>query len=196
MMNAGEMPGRAVLTVAGRNPGGLIEWPAWESCEAGQRIGGRWQGMDGELLAAPASAGAPRREIADVIWCSRACASVRPEAWLGEVLRRHPGCAVAAVRLGAHACAVGTRSGSVLIVSLRGRAGLATCGPLLVASVAYAWLAGGWPLPILARTRLKVLSNVPALAYGMTGEVPIRLSFGLFGQRGAPGPDSPSLRRT
>jgi hypothetical protein len=180
-----EPPGRAVLAVTWRTRAALIEGPAWGSGEAGQRAEGGGDGMDGDFLAAPATAGAPSREIADVIWCSCAFAPARPEAWLSEMLDRHPGCGVAAVRLGQHACAVCTRAGYLLTFTLPAHRGPEACGPLLPAAFAYAWLSAGWPLPMLARTRLQVLGDVSALASGVIGEELTRLSFTLCYQRGA-----------
>ncbi len=198
-MTSGELPGRVLLAVAWRDHTALIRWSARDSDKAGHRTGNGRLGLDGELLAAPACAGAHRREIADVIWCSRAFAHTRPEPWLGRMLSCHPGCAVAAVQLGVHECAAGTRAGCLLF-SLRGHCGLAACGPLLPASFAYAWLAAGWPLSALARTRLEVAGDLPAVACGTAGEELTRLAFSLSYEGSAPGPgagpDSPSLRRT
>jgi hypothetical protein len=195
-----EPPGRAVLAVAWQNCTALIEGSARGSGEAGQQAGDGRDGMDGEFLAAPATAGAPSREIADVIWWSCAFTPARPEAWLGETLGRHPGCAVAAVRLGPHACAIGTRAGYSLAFMLQAHHGPAACGPLLPAAFAYAWLSAGWPLPMPARTRLQVPGDVSALASGLIEAELTCLSFTLCYQRRAPrlgtGPGPPSLRRT
>ncbi len=140
-------PAGVLLTMGRCNRVIRAGWPAWASDGAGRWAGDDRGGASGEFLAAPLSAGAHSREIADVIWCPDA-AVTRPGAWLHGVLGCHTGCAVAAVQVGTDVCAVATRDGRLLIFSLPACNSLGAGCSMLMASITYAWLAAGWPITI------------------------------------------------
>lgn len=185
MMISVGLPAGVLLTM-GRCNHVVPDGPsAWAICGAGRRAGDGREIAGGEFLAAPLSARAHWREIADVIWCPGA-AVTQPGGWLRGVLGCHPGCAVAAVRLDPRACAVATRAGGLLIFSLPTGSGRVADGVMLTASITYAWLAAGWPVTVLDRARMEVAGDVSAVAERMSQEF-TRVWFSL--SYAGPGPE-------
>jgi hypothetical protein len=126
-----------------------------------------------DLLAAEvAGDGGGRCDIADVI-TGRAC--WRPavaRAWLAGVLRRYPGCAVAAARAGRGLCLVGDRYGNVMSIAVSGPG--CTPGRCAVAcgSFVHGWLCAGWPLAAL-NPQLRVAASRAWAGWGGLAQGPV-----------------------
>jgi sugar/nucleoside kinase (ribokinase family) len=98
----------------------------------------------------------PRREpwfeVSDILFCSHERLTVGPEAWIAEVLRRYPGCGIAAVGHGEQGCVMGLRDGRMVTIDavtprpVRGTDG---AGDALFASFLHGWLASGEPVEAL-----------------------------------------------
>jgi hypothetical protein len=95
------------------------------------------------------------RDIADVICHMGPSRCAEPSAWLGEMLGRYPGCAVASAGLRGQDCAVAVRGESPVMLAVDGKASTG-CRALLCASFVHAWLAAGLPLKALTPARLRV----------------------------------------
>jgi acarbose 7IV-phosphotransferase len=97
----------------------------------------------------------PRRpwfEAADVLFCSHERLTCTPEEWIGEVLRRYPGCRVAAVGRGEEGCAMGLQDGRLVEISAvtpRPVHSTDGAGDALFASFLHGWLAAGEPVEAL-----------------------------------------------
>lgn len=125
-----------------------------------------------------ATPGAARcwREIADVIICEAYPQLPDAVCRLHSVLRRHPGCAVAAAGLGPGACVVAARCGSVATLTVRPPSGAPGIGAIACASVAHGWLCTGQPLAALDQAAVRVSAGQPGvLGRPGSGRCPILL---------------------
>lgn len=94
----------------------------------------------------------PWLECADVLFRSHERLSRSPGEWIAEVLRRYPGCQIAAVGRGDRGCAMGLRDGRLVeIEAVRPRPVRSTdgAGDALFASFLHGWLASGEPVEAL-----------------------------------------------
>lgn len=94
----------------------------------------------------------PWFEAADVLFRSHERLVGRPEDWIAEVLRRHPGCRVAAVGRGPDGCVMGLRDGRLVeIEAVTPRPVRSTdgAGDALLASFLHVWLTSGEPVEAL-----------------------------------------------
>lgn len=94
----------------------------------------------------------PWMEAADIIFCSHERLPCPPEAWPARVFSRYPGCAIAAVGLGARGCLMGLADGRLVTVAAtapRGVASTSGAGDALFASFLHGWLATGNPVTAL-----------------------------------------------
>jgi acarbose 7IV-phosphotransferase len=95
----------------------------------------------------------PWFETADVLFRSHEGLTVPPEEWIASVLRRYPGCAIAAVGHGDRGCVMGLRDGRLVEVDaiaprpVRNTDG---AGDALFAAFLHGWLASGEPVEALA----------------------------------------------
>lgn len=178
-------------------PGGhgrvLVEWAAEpDARSAGQqpRIGRQ---MVSDLLAAHAGRGAASwLQIADVIVCPDQSAAPGSPGCLRAAFRRYPGCAVAAVELGAGGCLAGT-PGQALIRLTVGHSGTAAGSyALACAAFVHGWLAAGQSLASLRPARLRVLSSAPGGQECPAPGAIVSLCFGVAYAPEAPDPGAPS----
>ena len=148
-MTAGQWPARATLKL--HWPGGpvVIAWPESTSAGPGQARCVT-PTAKGELLIAGAYGADPfLPEIADVICCPAAPADL-PD----QVLRRYPGCAVAAVPGGGRRCRVVTRTGYRFTITVAGLAVSDARATALGASFVYCWMAAGLSAALLESAEL------------------------------------------
>ncbi|MER5743605.1 hypothetical protein ABT097_10060 [Streptomyces sp. NPDC002225] len=97
-------------------------------------------------------------ELADVVFRHGAPDDPRfgsPERWTAEVLRRFPGCSLAAYVTGPAACVVRVRGGEPLSLA----ADEPGADPAAYASALHAWLAGGGHGPAAERRLARVVSE-------------------------------------
>jgi len=147
--------GRATLTVS-----------AWQSAVSASRPGHAWPSGGWQHTTAMAGrCAAARLEIADVIISADRLQNDAAAEWLGAMLDRYPGCAVAAAGTSGLECVVGARGGPPVNFALGACAEVGEPGwlALLCASFAHWWLAGGGPLAELGPTQVRVTaSGAPA----------------------------------
>ncbi|MDT3395915.1 carbohydrate kinase family protein [Streptomyces sp. B1866] len=94
----------------------------------------------------------PWLECADVLFRSHEQLTSTPQQWIGDVLRRYPGCRIAAVGRGERGCAMGLRDGRLVeieAVSPRPVRSTDGAGDALFASFLHGWLASGEPVEAL-----------------------------------------------
>lgn len=94
----------------------------------------------------------PWLEASDVLFCSHEELPCTPVEWIGDVLRRYPGCQIAAVGCGPEGCAMGLRDGRLVeieAVTPRPVRGVDGAGDALFASFLHGWLVTGRPVEAL-----------------------------------------------
>jgi sugar/nucleoside kinase (ribokinase family) len=94
----------------------------------------------------------PWFETADVLFCSHERLPCPPEQWIADVLRRYPGCRIAAVSRGEEGCTMGVWDGRLIeIESVTPRPIRSTdgAGDALFASFLHLWLSSGEPVEAL-----------------------------------------------
>lgn len=97
-------------------------------------------------------------DIADVIAAGPACG-----AGAGALLRRYPGCAVAAVSPAPGQCRLTVRSGRQATLIVHGACGWPPVRSAVLCGVfAHAWLTAGLPLPALDGAVVELAPSVPA----------------------------------
>jgi hypothetical protein len=92
--------------------------------------------------------GAGRCDVADVLAWSACPGQPVVRAQLAGVLRRYPGCAVAAAGSRSGTCVIANRQGAVTSVVVGGNCPSGLC-VLAGASFVHGWLCAGWPLAAL-----------------------------------------------
>lgn len=197
-MTAGAVIAARAGLAMSRPPGGhdpvIVEWAAEPNARsAGQQppIGRQ---MVSDLLVADAGRGAASwLQIADVIICPDQPAAPS-SGCLRAAFRRYPGCAVAAVGLGAGGCLAGTPGQAPIRLTVDGSAA-GSCA-LACAAFVHGWLAAGQPLASLRPARLRVLSSVPGDQECPAPGVIVSLRFGVVYESGVPDPGAPSRSRT
>lgn len=97
--------------------------------------------VSGDVVALDAD-GSARLDVADVIYCHE-----RPAPWLSEILRRYPGCAVAAAGAD-RGCLVACRTVTISFFNpiTTNELGLYS---LICAMFVHGWRTAGWPLDVL-----------------------------------------------
>lgn len=191
---------RAALAV-NRPPGGyceiLVEWAAEPNARsAGQqpRIG---RPTVSDLVVAHAGRGAASwLQIADVIICPGQPSAPRSPGCLDAVFRHYPGCAVAAVDLGAGGCLAGTPGQAPIRLTVGHGGAVAGSCTLACAAFVHGWLVAGQSLAGLSPARLRVLSSAPGgLECPAPGAI-ASLRFGVTYQPEAPDLGASSRSRT
>ncbi|HEX5495906.1 MAG TPA: carbohydrate kinase family protein [Mycobacteriales bacterium] len=94
----------------------------------------------------------PWLDVADVVFCSHERLPCSPSEWVGQVLGRYPGCAIAAVGCGGAGSVLGLRDGTLVTVPAaapRGVRNTLGAGDALFASFLHGWLATGNPIEAL-----------------------------------------------
>lgn len=191
---------RAVLAMS-RLPGGygpvLVEWavePNVRSAGRHPRIGRQ---MVSDLVVASAGrGGASWLQIADVIVCPRQPAASGSPGCLRAAFRRYPGCAVAAVDLGAGGFLAGTPGQEPIRLTVAHSGAAAGSCALACAAFVHEWLAAGQPLAGLRPARLRVLSSAPSGQECPALGAIVSLRFGVAYEPEAPDPGAPSRNRT
>lgn len=138
----------------------------------------------------------PWLDVADIIFCSAERLPCPAPRWIGQVLTRYPGAAVAAVGCGERGSVLGLRDGrliSAAAVAPLGVRNTSSAGDSLFAAFLHSWLATGNPVEALSdavlfagwrighREPTSVLLTEPELA-GLRSRHPIRISLGWWNQ--------------
>jgi hypothetical protein len=157
---------QAEMVLTGFGGPATLTVSAWQSAVSAPRPGYAWPTGDWQHTAALAGhCAAARLEMADVIICADRLRNDAAAEWLGAMLDRYPGCAVAAAGTSDLECVVGARSGPPVNFALGACAEVSEPGwlALLCASFAHWWLAGAGPLAELGPTQVRVTaSGAPA----------------------------------
>jgi hypothetical protein len=124
-------------------------------------------------LILPAYVGVSSSEqlgIADIIICSRELGSSGGAEFLRAILRRYPGCAVAAAELSSDECLVMTRCGAARKFTVHHEDAEAGWPTFLCAVFVHEWLAAGQPLAALVPAQLHAFSH--AIRGRQRGDLP------------------------
>lgn len=100
-------------------------------------------------------------EIADVIAGGRCFSLDEGRAWLADVLRRFPGCAVAVAGTGNGGCLAADRCGGAVIAEVQGASREPGLGALACGLFVYGWLCAGRALVTLEPPVLRVRARSP-----------------------------------
>jgi hypothetical protein len=134
--------------------------------------------------------------IADIIVCSDEPTVSRSAGCLRAIFRRYPGCAVAAVELGAGECLAAPRGeATVRFTVRRGDGGVRPCA-FVCAAFMYGWLVAGQPLAALDPARLRVISSTLPVGQSQRPDAVMSLSFGVFYEPAVLEPGGSSRSRT
>jgi sugar/nucleoside kinase (ribokinase family) len=140
----------------------------------------------------------PWLEVADIIFCSHERLPCPAPQWIGRVMTRYPGVAVAAVGCGGDGSVLGLRDGrlvSVAAVAPLGVCNTSSAGDSLFAAFLHSWLATGNPVEALGdaavfagwrighRDPTSVLLTEPELAT-LRLRHPVRVSLGWWDRAG------------
>lgn len=191
---------RAALAM-NRAPGAygrvLVEWagePTVRSAGQQPRIGCQ---TESDLLVAHAGRGAASwLGIADVIICPGQPAAPRSPGCLRAALRHYPGCAVAAVELGASGCVAATPGQAPIRLTVEHSGAAAGSCALACAAFVHGWLAAGQLLASLCPARLRVHSSAPGGRERPAPGAIVSLCFGVAYEPEAPELGASSRSRT
>ncbi|HET9894108.1 MAG TPA: hypothetical protein VFQ44_04185 [Streptosporangiaceae bacterium] len=181
---------RAVLAMD-HPPGGpgriLVEWaaePKARSAWQRPRIG--CQAVSDLVVAHAGRGAASLLQIADVIVCSGRLAAPTAPGCLRAAFRHYPGCAVAAVELGAGGCLAGTPGQAPIRLAV-GQSG-APAGSCVRACAAFVhgWLAAGQSLASLRPVSLRIPSSAAGGRECPSPDGIVTMSFGVAYEPEAP----------
>lgn len=191
---------RAALAM-NRPPGGhrevLVEWAAEPNARSAGKQPPIGRRTVSDLLVAHAGRGtASWLQIADVIICPGQPPAPSSPGCLRAAFRLYPGCAVAAVELGAGGCLAGTPGQAPIRLTVGHSGAAATSCALACATFVHGWLVAGQSLASLCPARLRVLSPAPgSLECPALGTI-VSLCFGVAYEPEAPDPGASSRRST